>query len=76
MVRADCTAQAEALGERFGEAIQCLRDGNHLGALGALAGVDEKLIDLTTLLKLLARTPSGVSIGPRTNPERSVRKGR
>ena len=75
MIREDCTAQAEIVGERISEAIQCLREGNHLGGLGALAGVDGKLIDLTVLLKLLARTPTGVSLGSRGTPKRRSRKG-
>jgi integrase len=54
-IREDCREQAEALHKRMGEAVGCLREGNHLGALGALAGVDEKLRELSTTLKLIPR---------------------
>ena len=54
-IRDDCRKQAEAIYERMGEAVECLRAGNHLGALGALAGVDEKLRELSTALKLIPR---------------------
>lgn len=54
-IREDCREQAEAICERMSEAVECLRESNHLGALGALAGVDEKLRDLLTTLKLIPR---------------------
>jgi len=54
-MREDCRGQAETLHKRLGEAVECLRDGNHLGALGALAGVDELFRELTTALKLIPR---------------------
>jgi len=54
-IREDCREQAEALHKRIGEAVECLRDGNHLGALGALAGVDEQIRELSVALKLILR---------------------
>jgi hypothetical protein len=54
-LRGNCLRQAEALHQRIGEAVACLRESNHLGALGALAGVDEKLRELSTALKLIPR---------------------
>jgi len=54
-MRKNCREQAEALHKRLGEAVECLRDGNHLGALGALAGVDEQIRELSTALKLIQR---------------------
>ena len=52
-MREDCRDRAETLHKRLGEAVECLRDGNHLGALGALAGVDEQIRELSTALKLI-----------------------
>jgi len=52
-MREDCRVRAETLHKRLGEAVECLRDGNHLGALGALAGVDEQIRELSTALKLI-----------------------
>ena len=57
-MRENCREQAESLHKRLGEAVECLRDGNHLGALGALAGVDEHVRELSTALKLIPRLAS------------------
>lgn len=54
-IRERCREQAEALHQRIGEAVECLREGNHLGALGALEGVDEQIRELSTALKLIPR---------------------
>ena len=54
-IREYCREQAETLHQRMGEAVECLRDGNHLGALGALTGVDEQLRELSTALRLIPR---------------------
>ena len=52
-MREVCLQQAEALHQRIGEAVECLRDGNHLGALGALEGVDKRMLELSTALKVI-----------------------
>lgn len=54
-LREHCREQAETLHQRIGEVVECLRDGNHLGALGALAGVDDQIRELATALKLIPR---------------------
>jgi hypothetical protein len=43
---------ARIMQERLGETVAALRDGNHLGAFGALSGMDEEFRDLSSLLKL------------------------
>jgi hypothetical protein len=75
VIRQDCERQAERVQEQLGEVIGALRDRNHLGALGALVGVDEQIRDLLTILKLLARTPLGVRLEPEKSPKRASRKG-
>ena len=52
-LRERCLQQAEALHTRLGEAVECLRDGNHLGALGALEGVEKRTLELSIALKLI-----------------------
>ena len=54
-LREHCLNQARNLHECLGEAVECLGDANHLGALGALSGVDEELRQLTTVLELVPR---------------------
>jgi hypothetical protein len=44
--------RARIMQERLGEAVAALRDGNHLGAFGALSGMDEEFRDLSSMLKL------------------------
>ncbi len=65
--------------QRIGEVVECLRDGNHLGALGALAGVDEQVLYLSTALKLIQgfsyRNTVGLGQGkPGTPKPRSVER--
>lgn len=52
-LREHCRQQAEKLYERLGEAVASLRDGNHLGALGALDGVERRTLELSVALKLI-----------------------
>jgi len=54
-LREHCLRQATSLHGRLGEAVECLGDANHLGALGALSGVEEELRELTTVLELVPR---------------------
>jgi hypothetical protein len=54
-MREHCWHQAETLHTRIGEAVECLREGNHLGAVGALAGVEEQVHELSIALKLIPR---------------------
>jgi len=56
-LREHCLKEVRALDQRIGEAAECLKDGNHLGALGALTGIDDELRELTTALKLIQRLP-------------------
>jgi len=60
-LRDHCLSRAQSLHERLGEAVACLEDTNHLGALGALSGVEEALSELTIVMKLIPET------GSRTN---------
>ena len=50
-----CRDRAETLHQRIGEAVACLRDGHHLAALGAMAGVEEEIHELSTALGLIER---------------------
>jgi len=50
-----CRERAEALHQRIGETVACLRDGHHLAALGAMVGVDEEARELLTALRLISR---------------------
>ena len=52
-LREQCLTQALSLHERWGEAVACLRDGNHLGALGALEGVERRTLELSIALKFI-----------------------
>jgi len=52
-LRERCLSQAQFLYERMGEAIAALGEHNHLGALGALEGVEERTHELTIALKLI-----------------------
>jgi len=54
-MREHCREQAQSLHKRMGEAVECLQDGNHLGALGALDGVEQGICELSTALKLIPR---------------------
>jgi hypothetical protein len=56
-MREDCLKEAEALQELMGEAVECLQNGRHLGALGALEGVEIRILELSTALKLIQRLP-------------------
>ncbi len=55
LMRKDCRAQAEAAETKLGEVIDCLTDENHLGALGAFAGLEEEIAALRTFLVRMAR---------------------
>jgi len=46
MIRTDCHQQAQMAGTKLSEVIECLGGENHLGALGALIGLDEEIVCL------------------------------
>jgi|GEM_PF-7130237 len=50
-----CLEQTQALYACLGEAVTSLLESNHLGALGALDGADQRLLELLTVLKLVQR---------------------
>jgi hypothetical protein len=54
-ITAHCRDRAETLHQRIGEAVACLRDGHHLAALGAMAGVEEEIRDLSIALRLISQ---------------------
>jgi hypothetical protein len=54
-MREHCREQAETIHKRIGETVECLRDGNHLGALGALVGVDEQIRELSISLNMIPK---------------------
>ena len=74
MIRKDCERQAEAMHKQFGEALESVREGNALGALGAMAGIESKIVDLSAILKLLARTPRGMPLDASAEPRPVARK--
>ena len=55
MIRKDCRRQAEAAGTKLSEVLECLTDKNHLGALGAFAGLDEEIVCLKVFLTRMAK---------------------
>ena len=52
-LREHCLKRAESLYTRIGEAVEHLREGNHLAALGAVTGLDEGLGELASALRLI-----------------------
>jgi hypothetical protein len=74
MIQKDCERQAEQVHERLGEVVAALREGVTVGALGALAGMENEIADLSAILKLLLRTPSGVRLETPEIPQRKTSK--
>jgi hypothetical protein len=58
-IRKDCHRQAENMQKKLTEVIECLRDDNHLGALGAFAGLDEDIVCLKASLTRIAKLTVG-----------------
>lgn len=52
-IREHCLEQAKFVSKRADDAVDCLRNRNHLGALGALEGLDQRVRELSTVLKLV-----------------------
>jgi len=52
-LREHCLERAESLHKRIGEAVEHLREANHLAALGALAGLDDEFRELASALRLI-----------------------
>jgi hypothetical protein len=76
MIQKDCERQAEHVHERLGEVVAALRDGVTVRALGALVGVENEIADLSAILKLLVRTPSGIRLeAPAVPQRRLLRRG-
>jgi hypothetical protein len=76
MIQKDCERQAEQVHERLGEVVAALRDGVTVRALGALVGVENETADLSAILKVLARTPSGIRLeAPAVTQRRSPTRG-
>jgi hypothetical protein len=76
MIQTDCERQAEHVHERLGEVVAALRDGVTVRALGALVGVENEIADLSAILKLLVRTPSGIRLeAPEIPQRRSPKRG-
>ena len=74
IIRGDFERQAEQVHERLGEVVAALREGVTVGALGALAGMENEIADLSAILKLLLRTPSGVRLEALEIPQRKTSK--
>jgi hypothetical protein len=58
-IREDCLRQAETAQTKLNEVIEFLGDENHLGALGAFAGLDEDITGLKLFLTRIARLTVG-----------------
>lgn len=58
LMRMDSRRQAEAAEIKLGEVIDCLTDDNHLGALGAFAGLEDDIAVLRTFLVRMAKLTS------------------
>jgi hypothetical protein len=74
MIQQDWERQAEQVHERLGEVVAALREGVTVRALGALVGVENEIGDLSAILKLLVRTPSGIRLQAREVPQRKSPK--
>jgi len=59
VIRTDCLRQAKTAQAKLNEVIECLGDENHLGALGAFAGLDEDIVSLKVFLTRIARLTVG-----------------
>jgi hypothetical protein len=59
LIRKDCHQQAEIIQQKLTEVIECLHDDNHLGALGAFAGLDEDIVCLKVFLTRIAKLTVG-----------------
>lgn len=59
LIRKDCHLQAENVQRKLGEVTDCLQDENHLGALGAFAGLDEDIVCLKVFLTRIAKLTVG-----------------
>lgn len=46
----DCCLEAEQTERQFHEIVQCLRQGNHLGALGEFAGLEDRILYIRAVL--------------------------
>jgi hypothetical protein len=58
-IREDCHMQVENIQKKLTEVIECLHDENHLGALGAFAGLDEDIVCLKVFLTRIAKLTVG-----------------
>jgi hypothetical protein len=76
MIQKDCQRQAEHVHGRLGEVVAALRDGVAVRALGALVVVENEIADLSAIVKLLVRTPSGIRLeAPKTEQKKSPTRG-
>jgi hypothetical protein len=67
-IREDCLRQAETAQTKLNEVIEYLGDENHLGALGAFAGLDEDIVGLKLFLTRIARLTVGQNNANRPEP--------
>jgi hypothetical protein len=74
MIQKDCERQAEQVHERLGDVVDALGDGVTVRALGALVGMENEIADLSAILKLLLRTPSGMRLEAPEIPQRQSPK--
>jgi hypothetical protein len=74
MIQKDCERQAEQVHGRLGEVVAALRDGVTVRALGALVGMENEIADLSAILKLLLRTPSGMRLEAPEIPQQKAPK--
>ena len=52
----ECCLEAEQTERQLHKIVQCLRQGNHLGALGEFAGLDDRIQYIRAVLMRAART--------------------
>ena len=50
-----CCQEAESAQKRLAEVVDCLRQGNHLGAAGAFDGLEDSIHYIGVVLKRAAR---------------------
>ncbi len=72
----DCQHQAETAYGKLQKVIECLRDDNHLAALGSFLGLDEEILYISVVLKRLSRLSASTLTHTSTQKPSSEPAGR
>jgi hypothetical protein len=72
VIRADCETQAEHAYRTLGEVLECLREENHLGALGAFSALDQEIASLKVFLVRIAGLRASFRAAPARTQSRAT----